>query len=78
MKRDIYLENLAQFRKRLADAKTTEAEREVLLKLLAEEEARGFLPGDIDVSRRPPRRARGLPVSPHPLARTAPPVQRAE
>ena len=36
----IHLENLALFRKRLADPTTTEAEREVLLKLLAEEEAR--------------------------------------
>jgi len=42
--RYIHLENLALFRKRLADSMTTEAEREVLLKLLAEEEARE-LPG---------------------------------
>jgi hypothetical protein len=40
MERYIHLENLALFRKRLADSRTTEAEREVLLKLLAEEEAR--------------------------------------
>jgi hypothetical protein len=38
--RYIHRENLALFRKRLADSKTTEAEREVILKLLAEEEAR--------------------------------------
>jgi hypothetical protein len=36
----IHLENLALFRKRLADTKTTATEREVILKLLAEEEAR--------------------------------------
>jgi hypothetical protein len=36
----IHLENLALFRKRLADTKTTLAERDVILKLLAEEEAR--------------------------------------
>lgn len=40
MDRYIHRENLALFRKRLADSKTTEAEREVILKLLAEEEAR--------------------------------------
>lgn len=40
MDRYIHLENLALFRKRLADAKTTAAEREVILRLLAEEEAR--------------------------------------
>ena len=40
MDRYIHLENLALFRKRLADSKTTEAEREIILKLLAEEEAR--------------------------------------
>jgi len=38
--RYIHLENLALFRKRLAESSTTEAEREVILKLLAEEEAR--------------------------------------
>jgi len=40
MDRYIHLENLALFRKRLADPKTTAADREVILKLLAEEEAR--------------------------------------
>jgi len=40
MDRYIHLENLALFRRRLADAKTTAAEREVILKLLADEEAR--------------------------------------
>lgn len=38
--RYIHLENLALFRKRLADSNITEAEREVILKLLADEEAR--------------------------------------
>ena len=40
MDRYIHLENLALFRKRLADLKTTAAEREVILRLLAEEETR--------------------------------------
>ena len=44
MDRYIHRENLTLFRKRLADSKTTEAEREVILKLLAEEEAREFSP----------------------------------
>jgi len=44
MDRYIHRENLALFRKRLADSKTTEADREVILKLLAEEEAREFQP----------------------------------
>jgi hypothetical protein len=38
--RYIHLENLALFRKRLADSSITEAERKVILKLLADEEAR--------------------------------------
>jgi hypothetical protein len=42
--RYIHLENLALFRKRLADSRTTETEREVILKLLAEEEARELPP----------------------------------
>jgi len=44
MDRYIHRENLALFRKRLADSKTTAAEREVILQLLAEEEAREFPP----------------------------------
>jgi len=40
MDRYIHLENLALFRRRLADTKTTAAEREIILKLLADEEAR--------------------------------------
>ena len=44
MDRYIHLENLALFRKRLAEPSTTEAEREVILKLLAEEEARELPP----------------------------------
>jgi len=35
-------ENVALLKKRLADPNTTEAEREVILKLLAEEEAKSF------------------------------------
>jgi hypothetical protein len=44
MDRYIHLENLALFRKRLADPKTTEPEREVILKLLEEEQAREVPP----------------------------------
>jgi hypothetical protein len=44
MDRYIHRENLALFRKRLADTRTTAAEREVILQLLAEEEARDLPP----------------------------------
>ena len=44
MDRYIHLENMALFKKRLADTNTTAAEREVILKLLAEEEARELPP----------------------------------
>ena len=43
MERFIHAENLALFRKRLKEAQT-DAERRVLLKLLAEEEAKEILP----------------------------------
>jgi hypothetical protein len=36
----VHQENLALFKKRLSDPETTEAKHEVLLKLLAEEEAK--------------------------------------
>jgi hypothetical protein len=36
----IHTENLALFKRKLADPQTSEAEREVLRKLLADEEAR--------------------------------------
>jgi hypothetical protein len=44
MDRFIRRENLALFRKRLAEA-TTEEQRKVILKLLAEEEAKGGVLG---------------------------------
>jgi len=50
MDRYIHLENLALFRKRLADSKTTAAERDMILKLLAEEEARELPPSPKKIS----------------------------
>ncbi len=44
MERFIHRENLALFKKKLADPKTTDAEREVIQKLLAEEEAKELPP----------------------------------
>ena len=41
MERFIHSENLALFKKRLADPSIAESEREVIKKLLAEEEAKG-------------------------------------
>jgi hypothetical protein len=42
----VHQENLALFKKRLADPETTDAERELVLKLLAEEEAKDVRDAD--------------------------------
>jgi hypothetical protein len=42
----VHQENLALFKKRLADPETTEAEREQLLELLAEEETKDVRDAD--------------------------------
>ena len=52
MKRFIHRENLALFKKRLSEPNLTEAERRVILELLAEEEAKDRLPS-------PPSKGRG-------------------
>jgi hypothetical protein len=44
MERFIHCENLALFKKRLSEPSLTEAERRVILELLAEEEAKDRLP----------------------------------
>ncbi|MGY4567158.1 hypothetical protein [Bradyrhizobium sp. USDA 3256] len=53
MERFVHDENLALFRKRLADPRLTAAEREILLRLLADEEAKPVTPQAAMQDRKP-------------------------
>ncbi|BBB96714.1 MULTISPECIES: hypothetical protein [Bradyrhizobium] len=53
MERFIHDENLALFRKKLADPQLTDEERKVVLKLLADEEARQIASQGTAEDRRP-------------------------
>jgi hypothetical protein len=54
----VHRENLALFKMRLADPQTTEAQRDLLLRLLAKEEAKDIL--DADVCRLAPSEVRAF------------------
>jgi hypothetical protein len=53
MERFVHNENLALFRKKLTDPRLTDEERKIVLKLLADEEARQIEPRDAAEGRKP-------------------------